>query len=165
VRLVASVVADVEAGSDNRAMSVPGSVVVGLLARAGVLALVLHAGCETCGPPAEPLIDLVVTIAVPTDSSQYVHASMLDARGDVVTSTSRPMVSVDGGTWHSSLGNCDGTPQESGTFTIIAWLDTNPDVLEPRPPQDARQATDLVEVHCSAGDGCFPARAARITIE
>ena len=102
-----------------------------VMARAGVLALLLlHAGCETCGPPAEPLIDLVVTIAVPTGSSHYVHASMLNGKGDVVDSTNMPMISVDGGTWHRSLGNCDGTPQQSGTFTIIAWVDTNPDVLK-----------------------------------
>ena len=119
-------------------------------------------GCwETCGPPAEPLIDFIVTVERTPDSNDYLHVAMVNPSGEYVDTLSRPAISR----WSWSIGNCDGNPQQSGSFKLIAWLNTSTgygatiDMPSPGDPQ----AMDTVDVNCS-DDGCFPTRSARITI-
>ena len=120
------------------------------------LASVLVAGCDLCGPPAEPLIDIVVIIDAATDH-HAVHASMFNAAGGFVTGAEDAATPV----WRYKLGNCDGARQSSGAFRVVAWVDTVAS-REQAPAGSDPQGMDVVEVTCS--DGCYAAREARITI-
>ncbi|HSD87985.1 MAG TPA: hypothetical protein VLB44_10745 [Kofleriaceae bacterium] len=117
------------------------------------------AGCETCGPPAEPLIDFVVTVEVPTSTGQYLHAAMYNSLGVYVTAVEADAAAM----WSHTLGNCDGDPQQSGQFKIVAWLNTSFKFDEREPAAGDPQAMDLVDVNCGS-DGCFATRDAHITI-
>jgi hypothetical protein len=120
----------------------------------------LLASCETCGDPAEPVIDFLVTLERPTNAGDFVHVAMLNSLGNVVDAYAHR---VDANTWSYSLGHCDGDRQQSGQFKIIAWLNATASYDEQEPAPGDPQAMDLIDVHCG-GDGCYAARDAQITI-
>jgi hypothetical protein len=128
---------------------------------AGLLAFL--GGCETCGSPAEPLISLVVTLDATPDAADYIHASMWNSHDEYVDSMTQPASTLGGASWRHLLGNCDGTPQTSGTFTVYAWLEPSSEIFIEGPPTGAPQGIDMVDVICG-DDGCQAAREARITI-
>lgn len=118
-------------------------------------------GCwERCGPPAEPLIDFVVTLERTPDSNDYMHIAMFNPSDEWVDALSEPAKSR----WAWTLGNCDGNPQRSGAFKLVACLNP-PTGSEWRwmcqGPKILKRWTWSTS---NADDGCFPARAARITI-
>lgn len=131
--------------------------VLRVLAAAGSLLL---ASCETCGPPAEPVIDFVVTLERQTSAGDYVHIVLINSVGDVVDVFAHR---VDAKSWSASVGHCDGDPQQSGQFKIIAWLNTSPSYRDEQPGPSDPQAMDLIDVNCGS-DGCYAGRDARITI-
>lgn len=117
------------------------------------------AGCETCGPPAEPLIDFVVNVEIPTSSGQYLHAAMFNSIGGYVDARETDATS----TWSNTLGHCDGDHQVSGQFKIVAWLNGSSKFDEHEPAVGDLQSMDLIDVNCGS-DGCFATRDAAITL-
>ncbi len=128
-----------------------------------IAAVVAGAGCHPCGPPAEPLISVRVDLeVVEPGPDDYLHLQMLNGADQLVTGYDRPVSSIDGFPFEHPLGNCDGQPQQSGTFTIRAWLDTQgPGALVPTEGSPA--GLDRVQVVCDAA-GCVAARDVAIVI-
>ena len=129
-----------------------------------IVAVVVGAGCDPCGPPAEPLITVRVDIdgVVQPGPDDYLHLQMLNGADQLVTGYDRPVSSIDRFPFEHLLGNCDGYPQQSGTFTIRAWLDTQgPGADVPTP--GAPIGLDRVQVACDVA-GCVAARDVAILI-
>ncbi len=114
----------------------------------------MSAGCDPCGPSAEPLVSTEVVIAQEVQPRQddYLHLEMLNAAGEHVTSYDRPVSSIDSFPFEHLLGNCDGTPQQSGMFTIRGWLSLQPYATEPAPgdPQDQTTVAVVCDDACEA---------------
>ncbi len=121
-------------------------------------------GCDPCGPPAEPLVTVEVVISqnVQPRETDYLHLEMQNAAGAHVTSYHVPVASIESFPFEHLLGNCDGTPQQSGTFTIRGWLSLQRyDAIAPAPTDPQDQTT--VAVVCR-NDGCYAAGAVALEI-
>ena len=130
----------------------------------GILCSGLVIACDPCGPPAEPLINTTITLGVTPGPNDYLHVEMLNGAGLRVTSTALPIGSSPlGAKLQRLLGACDGTQQISGLYTVRAWsnLETYGETaLQPTDPQ----AAAMVEVTCTADDGCVAAHSISLTL-
>jgi hypothetical protein len=131
--------------------------------RAGILASTILAACDPCGAPAEPLIDIEVTLNSPPAPGQYVHAAMYDPNDEFVGGMERAVSDLGGLVWRYTLGDCDGVPQVSGRFPVRAWLSAST-MRDMRPAGGDVQATDVVDVTCTDEGGCHAARAAMLPL-
>lgn len=111
------------------------------------------AGCHVCEGWPQPRIEVAVSIdsSVQAGEGDYLHLRLLNPSGQSYTGYDRPFQSIDGFPFQHLLGNCDGTAQPSGTYTVIGWIgDGRSDVTEPGPDDPQGRAT--VDIECVAGE-------------
>ena len=133
---------------------------------ATVLSVATLASCEVCGPPGEPLVDAVIVFEAPPPADRYLRIEMLNAQGEHLTTSSwltpDEFATTDNNFRHS-MGKCDQTLQQSGAFTMRAWLTLSRDAMVPDPLDP--QGLTLFDVTCTHERGCIAASdSVRVTV-